>query len=136
MGKGKIRVDVQWFCGLIVMASFCVAAFWAPPAHAGQPDAEILLARATLAYENEEYEQAKTLLLEAIDQDPENSRVLYYLGLVYLAQKQPAQAVPYLGKGLSIRPSNLFLRYQLGLAYFALPDYDQAAPPLFEVYEK
>ncbi len=131
-----MHIDVRWFCALILMCAFLLVPFWSSLASAGQPEAEILLARATLAYENEEYEQAKTLLLEAIDQDPDNSRVLYYLGLVHLAQKQPAQAVPYLGKGLSIRPSNLFLRYQLGLAYFALPDNEKAAPPLFEVYEK
>ena len=131
-----MHVDVRWFCALVLMSSFFLGSFWSSPVSAGQPEAEILLARATLAYENEEFEQAKALLLEAIDQDPDNSRVLYYLGLVHLAQKQPAQAVPYLGKGLSIRPSNLFLRYQLGLAYFALPDYEKAAPPLFEVYEK
>ncbi len=131
-----MHVDVRWFCALVLMSSFFLGFFWSSPVNAGQPEAEILLARATLAYDNEEYDQAKTLLLEAIDQDPDNSRVLYYLGLVHLAQKQPAQAVPYLGKGLSIRPSSLFLRYQLGLAYFAVPDYEKAAPPLFEVYEK
>ena len=136
MGTCKVSVDIPWFCALVLMCSFFVVSFLSTPVSAGQPEAEILLARATLAYDNEEYEQAELLLLEAIDQDPENSRVLYYLGLVHLAQKQPAQAVPYLGKGVSLRPSNLFLRYQLGLAYFALPDYEQAAPLLFEVYEK
>ncbi len=136
MCKCKIQVDVRWFCALVLMCVFLLVPFWSSLVSAGQPEAEILLARATLAYDNEEFEKAKILLLEAIDQDPDNSRVLYYLGLVHLAQKQPAQAVPYLGKGLSIRPSNLFLRYQLGLAYFALPDYERAAPPLFEVYEK
>lgn len=131
-----MQVAVRRFCALVLMSSFFLGFFWSSPASAGQPEAEILLAQATLAYDNEEFEQAKTLLLEAIDQDPNNSRVLYYLGLVHLAQKQPAQAVPYLGKGLSIRPSNLFLRYQLGVAYFAVPDYEKAAPPLFDVYEK
>ena len=103
---------------------------------AEKSDAEVLLAQATVAYENQQYKKAMGFLLEAKEHDPKNSRILYYLGLVYLAQEEPASAIDYLEQGLAIRPSDSFLQYQLGVAYFALRNYDKAAPLLFSVYQE
>jgi len=132
------NLGFQWNTTIILILAclLLLSPQWTCSVFAEQSDAEILLAQATLAYENHLYEKALSLLLEAKDHDPNNSRVLYYLGLVYLAQKQPAEAARYLEQGLEIRPENFFLQYQLGVAYFALKKYDQAAPLLFAVYKE
>jgi len=103
---------------------------------AQQADAEILVAKGSLAYEDKRYEKALTLLQKAIALDPQNSRALYYIGLVYLAQKKPALAAESLEAARKIRPSDLFIRYQLGVAYFAQSKYDLAEPLLTEVFRE
>lgn len=138
MRRQDSHLGLQWNTLMILIVA-CLLFFspqWTHSVQAEQADAEILLAQATLAYENRLYEKSISLLLEAKDHDPNNSRILYYLGLAYLAQQQPAEAARYLEHGLSIRPSNFFLQYQLGVAYFALNDYDKAAPLLFAVYQE
>lgn len=106
------------------------------PAFAQQAEAEVLLAQATIAYDEGKYDEALQLLQQAQSFDPNNSRILYYLGLTFLAKKQPATAITNLQSAFELRPSNLFNRFQLGVAHFALHNYDQAAPYLFKVYEE
>jgi len=106
------------------------------PAFAQQAEAEVLLAQATIAYDEGKYDEALQLLQQAQSFDPNNSRILYYLGLTYLAKKQPATAITNLQSAFELRPSDLFNRYQLGVAHFALRNYDQASPLLFKVYEE
>ena len=120
----------------VMWLSFCFVTFNVSTGHAQQGEAEVLLAQATIAYDEGNYEQALKYLQEAQSLDPTNSRIQYYLGLTFLAQKQPSLATPYLQSAVELRPADLFNRYQLGVAYFALQDYDQATPLLFEVYEK
>ncbi|MGB0909284.1 MAG: tetratricopeptide repeat protein [Nitrospirales bacterium] len=103
---------------------------------AAKPDAEVFLAQGTLAYEQQQYDTALGLLMQAKEQDPTNARIYYYLGLVQLARQSPNEAVPYLEKGLELRPSDFYLRYQLGVAYFAAGDYEKADPLLSEVYQE
>ncbi len=106
------------------------------PVFAQQAEAEVLLAQATIAYEEERYDTALELLEQAYALDPTNSRTLYYLGLTYLETKQPLQAVPHLETALEIRPTDLFTRFQLGVAHFSLQNYDKSAPYLFQVFEE
>jgi len=120
----------------VMWLSFCFVTFNVSTGYAQQGEAEVLLAQATIAYDEGNYEQALKYLQEAQSLDPTNSRIQYYLGLTFLAQKQPSLATPYLQSAVELRPADLFNRYQLGVAYFALQDYDQATPLLFEVYEK
>jgi tetratricopeptide (TPR) repeat protein len=111
-------------------------AFDVLPSYAQQGEAEVLLAQATIAYEEEKYDEALRLLQQAQSLDPNNSRIFYYLGLTFLAKKQPATAITNLQTAFELRPSDLFNRYQLGVAYFALHNYEQASPLLFKVYEE
>ncbi len=120
----------------LLLLSLCLTTFMIPSSYAQQAEAEVLLAQATIAYDKGNFEQALEYLKEAQTLDPTNSRILYYLGLTALAQKQPTLATTYLESAVELRPSNLFNRYQLGVAYFALQDYDQATPLLFDVYEE
>ena len=106
------------------------------PVFAQQGEAEVLLAQATLAYDEGKYDEALQFLQQAQSLDPNNSRIFYYLGLTLLAKKQPVLAIPNLQTAFELRPSDLFNRYQLGVAHFALHNYDKASPLLFEVYEE
>lgn len=106
------------------------------PALAQQGEAEVLLAQGTIAYDEGKYDEALRLLHQAQSLDPNNSRTLYYLGLTFLAKKQPSAAITHLQTAFELRPSDLFNRYQLGVAHFALKDYDGASPLLFKVYEE
>lgn len=121
------------FLSCILFIQFALAVF---PGYAQQGEAEILLAQATLAYEEGKYDEAIKFLQQAQSLDPNNSRILYYLGLTFLAKKQPATAITHLQTAFELRPSDVFTRYQLGIGHFALHNYDQASPLLFKVYEE
>ena len=129
------RVWFTYYQTIFCLLPCLIVAVFSTSTQAAQPDAEVLLAQGTLAYEQRRYDEALQFLLEAKNHDSKNSRVYYYLGVVHLAQNNPMAAIPYLRQGVALRPSDLFLRYQLGVAYFALRDYDTAAPLLSEVYE-
>lgn len=105
-------------------------------AAAQQAEADVLVAQAVLAYDDRRYEDARGLLRRALEVDPRNARGLYYTGLVYLALKQPAQAVAPLETVRAIRPTDVQVRFQLGVAYFTLGDYDKAAPLLEGVFQE
>jgi len=117
----------------ILFSQFALSVF---PSYAQQGEAEVLLAQATLAYDEGQYDEALHFLQQAQLLDPNNSRILYYLGLTYLAKKQSATAITHLQTAFELRPSDLFYRYQLGVAHFALHNYDKASPLLLKVYEK
>ena len=117
----------------ILISQFALSVF---PSYAQQGEAEVLLAQATLAYDEGQYDEALQFLQQAQLLDPNNSRILYYLGLTYLAKKQSATAITHLQTAFELRPSDLFYRYQLGVAHFALHNYDKASPLLLKVYEK
>ncbi len=120
----------------ILLVVFLLFPPWLVAVSAQQAEAEILLAQATVAYEEARYEKARALLERAKTLDPQNARVFYYAGLTLLALKQPALAVAQLTIAHELRPNDLFIRFQLGVAYFALESYDRAAPLLFEVFDE
>ena len=106
----------------------------APPVR--RADADVLVAQAVLAYDDERYNDALTLLERALKLDPKDARALYYKGLVYLAKKDPVEAILVLQDALELRPNDIHVQYQLGVAYFSIGDYDNAAPLLEVVYEQ
>jgi tetratricopeptide (TPR) repeat protein len=105
-------------------------------AAAQQPEAEILVSEAILAFEDQRYEAARRALLEALRFDPDNVPALYYLGLVHLAERQPQSAVPVLDRARARAPQDTAIQFQLGVAYFTLGDYDKADPLLSAVFER
>ncbi len=136
MSHRRRQTRLGYSCAIFLISLFFLTLALFTSVQAGPPDAEVLLAQGTLAYDQQQYDKALALLLEAKKQDPKNSRVYYYLGLVHLARQEPGKAVPYLEQGIQLRPSDVHSRYQLGAAHFALRDYDKAAPLLFEVHKK
>ena len=105
----------------------------AGPALAQQSEADVFVAQAILAYDARRYDEAFSLLKEALAQDPNNVEALYYSGLVLMAQQKTDQAVEVLEKARARAPRDLSIQFLLGVAYFALERYDQAEGPLTQV---
>ncbi len=132
----QIRYYVYFFllmCVLTVLLfgpykSICEAA-------SQQADADVLVAQAVLAYEEERYEVAQGLLKRALELDPKDVRGLYYMGLTHLALKQPDKAVEPLERANQLSPGDADVQYQLGVAYFSAGQFDQAAPIFEEMYK-
>jgi tetratricopeptide (TPR) repeat protein len=117
---------------LTLLAAVLITASQVPAAQ--QAEADVLVARAVLAYDDQRYDDALDLLRRAINLDPQNARALYYSGLTYLAMKQPEQAVGPLERARKLRPNDENVQLQLGIAYFTAGNYDQAAPLLEQYY--
>ena len=74
------------------------------PAAAQQSEADVFVAQAILAYDARRYDEALSLLQEALAQDPNNVEALYYSGLVLMAQQKTEQAVEVLEKARARPP--------------------------------
>ena len=118
--------------GILIMGILLIGS----PASADTPQAEadVLVAQAVLAYDDQHYTQALTLLEQALRYEPRHPRALYYTGLTQLALKHPDEAVTALEIAHQVEPSDSAVTYQLGVAYFAAGRYDEAAPLLEQAY--
>ena len=107
-----------------------------PAGAAQQAEADVLVARGVLSYDDQRYEEALELFRRALNLDPDNARALYYAGLSYLALRSPEQAAVQLEKARRLRPKDLHVQFQLGVAYFAAGNYEKASPLLEAVYRE
>lgn len=124
-------------CGFAVIALvFLSHICWGTTtAWAQRADANVLSASAAIAYDDKRYEEALTLLNQALGLEPQHERSLFYKGLVYLAQKKPQDAIAPLETVHELRPSDLDIQHHLGVAYFAAGNYDKAKPFLETIFE-
>jgi len=99
-------------------------------------EADVLVARAVVAYEEKQYEDALAALQEALQLDAENVDAHYYTGLVRAAMGQPEQAIEAFEKARALHPTDDAIQFQLGLVYFSLGKYDQAQPLLESVFAR
>ena len=97
-------------------------------------EADVLVAQAVLAYDEENYDKSLDLLNEALTLDPQDPRGLFYKGLVFLAQNRARFAIEPLERALKIRPDDLYVRYHLGVAYLNSGQYEKAVPLLETVF--
>jgi tetratricopeptide (TPR) repeat protein len=123
---------------LVLVLDLCASSAWlasgsVAPAAAQQSEADVFVAQAILAYDAHRYDEALSLLKEALAQDPNNVEALYYSGLVLMAQQKTEQAVEVLEKARARAPRDVSVMFLLGVAYFALERYDQAEGPLTQV---
>lgn len=103
----------------------------------GQPaDANVLTAKAAIAYDDKRYEEALNLLNNALSLNPKHERGLFYKGLVYLAQEKPKEAIPPLETVYQIKPENFDVQHHLGVAYFSVGEYDKAKLLLEDTFER
>jgi tetratricopeptide (TPR) repeat protein len=98
--------------------------------------ADVSVAQATLAYEEKRYDEALSLLREALEVDPNHVEALYYTGLVHLATRKPDLAAESLEKARTLAPKDIAVLFQLGVAYFTLEQYDRAQPLLTQVFNE
>ena len=108
----------------------------ATPAAAQQSEADVFVAQAILAYDARKYDEALSLLNEALKQDPKNVEALYYSGLVLMAQEKTEQAAEVLERARALAPRDLSVLFLLGVAYFSLERYDRAEGPLTPVFNE
>lgn len=103
----------------------------------GQPaDANVLAAKAAIAYDDKRLDEALDLLNKALTLNPKHERGLFYKGLVYLAQENPKEAIPPLEAVYQIKPSDIDVQHHLGVAYFSVGEYDKAKPLLETTYAR
>ena len=103
----------------------------------GQPaNANVLAAKAAIAYDDKRYEEALSLLHEALTLNPKHERGLFYKGLVHLAQEKPQKAIASLETVHQLQPANLPIQHHLGVAYFSVGAYDKAHPLLEPIFEQ
>jgi tetratricopeptide (TPR) repeat protein len=116
--------------GLILFVTAWLGWGALPHALAQRGDADVLVARGILAYDEKRYGDALELLDQALELESKDPRVLLYKGLVFLAQYRPERAVEPLEKAYELRPDDLHIRYHLGMAYFTTGQYDKGGPLL------
>jgi len=99
-------------------------------AEAQRTEADVYVGQAIVEFDDKRYDAALDNLRKALEVEPDHIQALYYTGVVYMAQRQPARAVPFLERARTRAPSDAVIAFQLGLAYFAQEQYDRAEPLL------
>ena len=117
-------------CALVLL--LLVSSLSARPAEAQRTEADVYVGQAIVEFDDKHYESALENLRKALEVEPDHIQALYYTGVVYMALRQPAQAIPFLEKARTRAPSDVVIAFQLGLAYFAQEQYDRAEPLLAE----
>src|SRR5437899_4912167 len=103
-------------------------------AEAQRTEADVYVGQAIVEFDDKRYDAALDNLRKALEVEPDHIQALYYTGVVYMAQRQPATAVPFLERARARVPSDSVIAFQLGLAYFAEERYDRAEPQLEEAF--
>lgn len=87
---------------------------------------------AVAKYNNEEYKEAKDILLKVIDSNPENDAANYYLGLITFRDKEFDLCEHFFKKAVENDPKNFWYRYRLANFYYATKRVELT----IEIYEK
>jgi tetratricopeptide (TPR) repeat protein len=98
-------------------------------------EADVYVAQAIIDFDDKRYDEALENLQEALKREPDHVEALYYAGVVNMALRRPAAAVPYLRRAQQKSPNDPSIAFQLGLAYFAQQQYDEAQPLLEGVFK-
>ncbi|MBD3183240.1 tetratricopeptide repeat protein [Candidatus Poribacteria bacterium] len=83
-----------------------------------------------------EYDQAITLLNQALEESPDDARILTDLGTAYYKKEDFDKAVPYLEKAKSVDPMYGMSYFYLGLIYERQQEYQKALEEYNEYYQK
>ncbi|OLE37479.1 MAG: hypothetical protein AUG00_08105 [Candidatus Rokubacteria bacterium 13_1_20CM_2_70_7] len=120
------------------LAALLVVLTLAPPivprVRAQSTEADVYVGQAIVDFDDKRYDAALANLRRALQIEPDHVEALYYTGVVHMAQRRPAQAVPFLERARAKSPTDPSIAFQLGLAYFAQEQYDRAEPLLEEVF--
>ena len=119
---------------LIVLLALLLVPLPTAPAWAQTTEADVYVAQAVLDFDEQRYEAAFENLRRALDIEPDHVEALYYSGVIRMAQRRPAEAVPFLERARAKAPAHMSVAFQLGLAFFAQQQYDRAQPLLEQVF--
>ena len=100
---------------------------------------EFLCNRANLHYDLGDYDKATKDLENAIDKDPENSKVHYQQGLTWYAYRKYKKAIKSLKQALKYSPLITYvpdIYYHLGLSYCRLQKFEKAIFPFSKCVER
>src|SRR3989304_2420966 len=123
---------------LVLLGWALPAAF--PPGAAAQPRSTepvgVYIDRGIIEYDDKKYAEALKNFLEALQIDPENAEVRYFVGIAYLALDQVDQAITHLEKARQLDPADLDIAFNLGVAHFTKEEYDRAQAHFLFVHGK
>src|SRR5262249_43724263 len=122
----------MWRCAGLALVLF--VSLPVPIVEAQRTEADVYVGQAIVDFDDKRYDSALDNLRRALEVEPDPVQALYYTGVVYMAQRQPARAVPFLERARARVPSDSVIAFQLGLAYFAEERYDRAEPQLEEAF--
>jgi tetratricopeptide (TPR) repeat protein len=126
-----VRASLAWLL-IVALLGHVLAA----PVHAQTTEADVYVAQAIIDFDDKRYDEALRNLQEALRREPDHVEALYYTGVVYMALRRPADAVPVLLRAQGKSPTDPSIAFQLGLAHFAQQQYDQAEPLLERVFSE
>jgi tetratricopeptide (TPR) repeat protein len=106
------------------------------PAPAQPTDADVYVAEALLAVEEQQWDKALELLQRALARQPDHVEALYYSGVAHMGKREPAAAVTVLQRARQLSPKESAIALQLGLAYIALEQFERAATVLEEAFAR
>ncbi|MDT7043000.1 tetratricopeptide repeat protein [Candidatus Nitronereus thalassa] len=98
--------------------------------------ADVLVAEVILAIDDQRFDEALTLITEALESSPDHLEALYYKGVVLMALDRLDEAIVTLEHAQEQAPNNISIAFQLGVAYFSKSEYDKAEPLLLRVFEE
>lgn len=106
--------------------SFIITSTLAAAAFASAAD----LSEGIRLYEAKNYTQAQEVFRAVIQDEPENSQALYYLGMSLLGSGNGSEALDNLKKAADLAPDSDRIQVGLARAYIDQKDYDNAAAAL------
>jgi tetratricopeptide (TPR) repeat protein len=120
---------------LALIVTLALTLYVLPPAARAQTtEADVFVAQAVVDFDEKQYESALANLRRALELEPDHVEALYYMGVVNMALRRPADAIPFLVRARQKAPSDPAINSQLGLAYVAQQQYEQAQPILESVF--
>jgi tetratricopeptide (TPR) repeat protein len=134
MAIGMRTHSRQSFVSIILLSALCTLLAISVARSQVPTEAVVHIDRAVIAYDAKQYDDALNELKEALRFDPQNVEALYYLGVVYLTLKRPAEGQAALEQALALRPGNADISFQLGVLFFNQQDYEKAEPLLRQVH--
>src|SRR5262249_62172006 len=106
----------MWRCAGLALVLF--VSLPVPIVEAQRTEADVYVGQAIVDFDAKRYDSALDNLRRALEVEPDHVQALYYTGLVYMAQRQPARAVAFLERARPRMPSDSVSPFPLRLAYF------------------
>lgn len=117
-----------------LLVGLLVGTLAADPAEAQLTEADVYVAQAVVDFDDKRYDDALANLRRALALEPDHVEALYYTGVVLMAVRRPAEAVPFLERARRRAPADPVIAFQLGLAHFAQQQYEPAEPLLEQAF--